>query len=397
MSLVEKVNAISDEFIGWRRQIHSNPEVRFKEFATTQFIKEKLESWGIETRPNGDKTGVIGTLKGGKPGSKTVALRADIDALPMQEKSGLDFASKNDGVCHACGHDLHTATLLGAAYMLSHDFRADLAGTVRFIFQPAEETLGGSISMIENGALDGVDCILGAHTWPDVEGGSIGIRRGPAMGSNDSFFITVHGKGGHAAHPHRAIDPVVIGAHIITQLQSIVARRVAPVDSAVITVGHMTAGTVFNVIPEECVLEGSVRSLSPAVRDNLEKWITNIAKHTAEGMEATADVKYVRGVPPTVSVDEYVDAVIDTVNELLGPDKLSMLPTPSLGSEDFAYYLEKVPGAFFRLGTGDERPGTHVGLHNPATLFSEKAIPTGVITFVGAAYKLTGSDMNALK
>ncbi len=397
MSLIEKVSAHAEEFIAWRRLIHSNPELGFKEFATTAFIMEKLKNWGIETRPNGDKTGVIGTLCGGTAGTKTVALRADIDALPVREKTGLEFASKNDGVCHACGHDIHTATLLGAAYMLSQFYRDRLAGTVRFIFQPAEETLGGSVSMIENGALDGVDCILGAHTWPDVEGGCIGIRKGPAMGSNDSFRITIRGKGGHAAHPHRAIDPVVIGAHVVTQLQSIVSRRVAPVDSAVVTVGHMTAGKAFNVIPDECLLEGSVRSLTPVVRDNLEKWITSIAAHTAEGMDASAEVVYKRGVPPTVSVDEYVDAVSETVRELLGPDRLKELPTPSLGSEDFAYYLEKVPGAFFRLGTGDERPGSHIGLHNPCQLFSEKAIAAGVTTFVGAAYKLTGSDMNVLK
>ena len=397
MSLIEKVSAHADEFISWRRQIHAHPELGFKEFETTRFIMEKLKSWGIDARPNGDKTGVIGTLKGGKPGTKTIALRCDIDALPMQEKTGLEFASQTDGVCHACGHDLHTATLLGTAYMLSQHYRDQLAGTVCFIFQPAEETLGGSVSMIENGALDGVDCILGAHTWPDVEGGCIGIRKGPAMGSNDSFHITVHGKGGHAAHPHRAIDPVVIGAHIVTQLQTIVSRRVAPVDSAVVTVGHLTAGKAFNVIPDECLLEGSVRSLDPTVRKNLAEWIKSIAMHTAEGMGATAEVEYEFGVPPTVSVDEYVDAVSDVVCELLGPDKLKNLPTPSMGSEDFAYYLEKVPGAFFRLGTGDERPESHIGLHNPKHLFSEKAIPTGVITFVGAAYKLTGSDLNALK
>lgn len=397
MSLTEQVQALQDEFISWRRQIHSHPELGFKEFETTAFIREKLESWGIETRSNGDKTGVIGTLTGGLPSTKTIALRADIDALPLVEKSGLDFASQNAGVCHACGHDIHTATLLGAAYVLANVCRDKLAGTVRFIFQPAEETLGGATSMIDSGALDGVDCILGAHTWPDVVGGCIGVRKGPVMGSNDSFRVIVHGKGGHAAHPHRAIDPVVIGAYIITQLQTIVSRRVAPVDSAVITVGRLNAGTAFNIIPDECVLEGSVRSLDPTVRKHLAEWIRAIAEHTAAGMGAAAEVNYHFGVPPTVCVDEYVDAVSDAAAELLGADKVKTLPAPSLGSEDFAWYLEKVPGAFFRLGTGDERPATHIGLHNPGVLFSEKAIAAGVVTFVGAVFKLTGSDMNALK
>lgn len=396
MSLVEKVKGHQDEFISWRRQIHSNPELGFKEFETTRFIKEKLESWGIETRSNGNATGVIGTLEGRKPGTKTIALRADIDCLPMTEKSGLEFASKNPGLCHACGHDLHVATLLGSAYMLSQ-YKNDLCGAVRFIFQPAEETLGGSLSMIENGALDGVDCILGAHTWPDVDGGSIGVRKGAIMGASDSFRITVKGKGGHAAHPHRGIDPVVIGAYIVTELQTIVSRRVAPLDSAVITVGHLEAGKVFNVIPEECLLEGSVRSQDQNVRKHLAEWIEDIAVHTAAGMGATAEVDYRFGVPPTVNKDKLVDAISGVVTALLGPDKLVELAQPSMGSEDFAYYLDHVPGAFFRLGTGDDRPGTRSSLHNPEILFSEKAIPAGVVTFVGSVFKLTGSDMNVLR
>jgi amidohydrolase len=396
MSLVEKVQEKQGEFIEWRRRIHSDPELGFKEFRTTEFIRQKLESWGIETRPNGDKTGVIGTLKGGLPGKKTIALRCDIDALPITEKTGLPFASKNTGVCHACGHDIHTATLLGTAYMLSQ-YKNKLAGTVRFIFQPAEETLGGSNSMIENGALDGVDCILGAHTWPPVPGGSIGVRKGAMMAASDSFRITVTGKGGHGAHPEQCIDPVVVGAYIITALQTIVSRRVAPLDSVVITVGHLTAGTAFNVIPNECVLEGTVRSQDPETRKKLAEWITNVAEHTAAGMYAEAKVEYKLGVPPTVSTDSLVDTISEAVSELLGPDHLVQLAKPSMGSEDFAYYLEKVPGAFFRLGTSDERPTSHGALHNAATLFSEKAIPAGVVTFVGTVFKLTGSDMSALK
>jgi amidohydrolase len=396
MSLTEKVQEKQDEFIAWRRHIHSNPELAFQEFKTTEFIKQKLESWGIETRPNGDKTGVIGTLKGGLPGTKTIALRCDIDALPVTENTGLDFASKNKGVCHACGHDIHTATLLGTAYMLSQ-YRDRLAGTVRFIFQPAEERLGGSRSMIENGALDGVDCILGAHTWPPVPGGSIGVRKGAMMAASDSFKITVTGRGGHGAHPEQCIDPVVTGAYIITALQTIVSRRVAPLDSAVITVGHLTAGTASNVIPNDCVLEGTVRSQDPETRKKLADWIANIAQHTAAGMYAEAKVEYKFGVPPTVSTDSLVDTISAAVAELLGPDHLVELAQPSMGSEDFAYYLEKVPGAFFRLGTGDERPASHGSLHNSTTLFSEKAIAAGVVTFVGTVFKLTGSDMSALK
>lgn len=396
MSLVKRVHELQDEFITWRRQIHSNPELGFEEFATTRFITEKLEKWGIETCPNGDKTGVIGTLKGELHGTKTIALRADIDALPMIEDTGLDFASKNAGMCHACGHDLHAATLLGTAKMLC-EYKKSLAGAVRFIFQPAEETLGGSKSMIGNGALDNVDCILGAHVWPEVKCGCVGVRKGAMLGASDSFKIVIHGKGGHAAHPHKSIDPVVIGAYIITELQTIISRRVAPLDAAVITIGHLTAGTAFNIIPNDCLLEGTVRSQDSEVRKNLAKYIKDIAEHTAVAMGATAEVDYRFGVPPTVSKDELVDVISDVVTELLGAEHLVLLEQPSMGSEDFAYYLEHVPGVFFRLGSRDERSATRGPLHNPKTLFSEKAIPTGVIIFVGAVFKLTGSDMEVLK
>ena len=396
MSLVERVRELQGEFIGFRRQIHQNPELGFQEFETTKLIEGKLKEWGIETSPNGEKTGVIGTLRGGKPGEKTIALRADIDALPVTEATGLEFASRNKGVCHACGHDIHTATLLGTARLLS-EYRGALAGTVKFLFQPAEETLGGAESMMESGALEGVDCILGAHTRPDVPGGCIGVRKGAMMASSDSFKITVTGKGGHAAHPDRCIDPIVAGAHIITQLQTVVSRRVAPTDPAVVTVGHLTAGRVNNVIPTECVLEGTVRTLSPETRKAVAGYIRDIATHTAEGMGARADIEVRMGVPPVISDGGLVDAVSEAVTELLGPRALVQLMAPSMGSEDFALYMERVPGAYFRLGTSDERPDSHGGLHSPKTLFSEKAIPIGIVTFVGSVFRLTGSDMGALK
>lgn len=397
MSLIQQVEKSNDQFIEWRRYIHRHPELGFKEFKTTQYIKEKLESWGIETRPNGDSTGVIGELRGEKKGNITVALRADIDALPVKEATGLDFSSENEGVTHACGHDIHTATLLGTAYILAQYYKKDLAGTVRFIFQPAEEELGGAKAVIANGGLENVDYILGAHTWPEIEGGCIGIRKGPMMGASDYFKVTIMGKGGHAAHPEKCIDPVVIGAYIVTELQTIISRRIAPLDSAVITIGHLTAGATYNVIPSECILEGSVRSQKPDIRKNLSVWIKDIAEHTALAMGAKAEVEYRFGVPPTVNNDELVDVVSETVNELLGPKKLVILPQPSMGSEDFSYYLERVPGAFFRLGTADERPASRYAQHNPSILFSEKSIPVGVVTFIGAVFKLTGSDMKVLK
>ena len=357
MSLIEKVSAHADEFISWRRQIHAHPELGFKEFETTRFIMEKLKSWGIDVRPNGDKTGVIGTLKGGKPGTKTVALRCDIDALPMQEKTGLEFASQTDGVCHACGHDLHTATLLGTAYMLSQHYRDQLAGTVRFIFQPAEETLGGSISMIENGALDGVDCILGAHTWPDVEGGCIGIRKGPAMGSNDSFHITVHGKGGHGASPHETHDPVVAAGQIICALQTFVSRELNPLKNAVISVGIMKAGGAFNVIPGEVELTGTARSFEPQISQDCETFIKRMGDNIGAAFRCTADLDYARNLPPTVNTPEMALMGAEIGKKVFGESCVRKIE-PTMGGEDFSFYLEKVPGAFFFIGVGDESKGT---------------------------------------
>ena len=251
MTLLERVGENQEEFIGLRRRIHENAEVSFEEFETTKLVREYLDQLGIENHPNGAATGAVGILKGKKPGP-VIALRADMDALKLTEQSGLPFASKNPGACHACGHDIHTAVLLGTAKILK-SYEDDLCGTVKFLFQPAEEGLGGSKVMIENGALENpkVDYILACHTWPEMPAGSIGVRKGAMLGASDTFKITVMGKGGHAAHPHKGIDPVVIAAHIITELQTIVSRRIAPVDAAVITVGHLTAGTVSNIIPNE--------------------------------------------------------------------------------------------------------------------------------------------------
>lgn len=398
MSLVERIKELENEFIGYRRRIHENPELGFQEFDTTAFVMEKLKSWGIDARPNGDKTGVIGTLRGGKAGegTKCIALRADMDALPMQEETGLDFASKKPGVCHSCGHDIHTATLLSAARMLS-EYKDELKGTVRFIFQPAEETLGGSQSMIENGALDGVDLILGAHSWPEMPGGSIGVRKGAMLAASDGFEVTIRGKGGHAAHPGKGIDPIVIAAYVIAELQTIVSRRMAGTDAAVVSVGHIAAGTVKNIIPGECFFEGTVRTQDPKIRAFIPSCLEQIIKGTARAMGGDAEVRYLFGVPVTMSTDWVVDEVSAAVKELLGEGNLLQVPLASMGGEDFAYYLEKIPGAFIRLGTADERPESRGALHNSKTVFDEKAILAGAAAFTGAVFRLTGSDMQALK
>lgn len=386
---------LEPEYIKIRRYLHQHPEISYKEFNTTEFIKLELSKYGIEVFNNGNYTGVIGVLKGSFPG-KTVALRADIDALPVQENSGLDFASVNEGCCHACGHDLHMTTLLAAARLLS-EYKEHLYGTVKFFFQPAEEKLGGSETIINNGFLDDVDAIFGVHTWPDVPGGSIGIKKGPMMAGSDSFKITITAPGGHAAHPHKTPDPIAAAAYMITQLQTIVARELNPLDSAVITVGKMTAGTAANIIPSEVVLEGSMRYLLPATRQQIHDSIKRIADGTALAMRVSAKTEIIPGCGPVIGTDELVDMIGTSADKLLGSDKISILPTASMGSEDFSAYLAKKPGAFFRIGTSDDRPQTHLPLHNGRILFNESAIAAGAVTFCGTVFLFTGSDFSVLE
>ena len=398
MSLVKRIKELEDVFIGYRRQIHQNPELGFEEFETTALVEKVLDELGIEHRKNGDKTGVIAQLKGGLPGDRVIALRADMDALKLQEDTGLEFASKKLGISHACGHDMHVAVLLGAATMLA-EYKQHLKGTVKFFFQPAEEMINGAETMIENGAMKdpAVDFALACHTWPEMPAGSIGLRKGPMMGSADKFSVTITGKAVHAAHPHKGIDPIVIGAYIITELQTIVSRRVAPLDPAVVSIGRLAAGTTSNIIPDECVMEGTVRTQDPVVQKQVAEYIEDIVTHTALAMGATAKVNYEWGVPPTICDSYVVDAISEAAGELLGSDKVLEVPVPSMGGEDFSRYLEHAPGALFRIGTADERPASKGALHNPKTIFSEEAISAGIATFVGTVFKLTGSDMEKLK
>lgn len=395
-SLTERAHKLEEEFIALRRAIHKNPETAFEEFETTNLIESELQKYGIETHKNGDTTGVIGILRGKRPG-KVVALRADIDALNMTEQTGLPFASMREGKSHSCGHDIHTAALLGCARLLSERLD-DLCGTVKLFFQPAEEGLGGARHIIQNGFMEDpdVEAIFGAHIWPDVPAGSIGYRKGPMMAGSDRFKSSLQARGGHAAHPHRTADPIVIAAYIITQLQTIVSRELPPVEPAVVTVGKMTAGTASNIIPSEVILEGTVRTFSNETRSHIEKSIERIATLSAQAMNATAQVEYSYGTPPVVNNDELTGMVIEAGRRLLGADKVVELPIPSMGGEDFAFYMQLTPGAFFRLGSSDERPETRLMLHNSHIVINEQAIITGAITMCGVAFLYTGSDFSTL-
>jgi amidohydrolase len=394
-SIKARMAELEPYYLDLRHKIHAHPELGMKEFNTTALIQQELKSYGIETIPNGKNTGVVGVLKGGFPG-KTVALRADIDALPVEEKTGLPFASQNDHVCHACGHDIHTTTLLAAARLLS-ERREEIHGTVKFIFQPAEETAQGAESILQNGFLDDVDAIFGAHTWPDVPGGSIGYKYGAMMAGAARFDITISAKGGHAAHPHKTPDPIVIAAYIILGLQSIVSREIAPLDSAVLTVGKMDAGTAFNVIPSQVTLHGTFRFLLPEVRDKICEAIKRIATLTAEAHKAKAEVTIQEDEGPVINRNELTDMVKESAETLLGAEHSVELKQASMGSEDFSVYLAQKPGAFFRLGTGEDDEQYHLALHNNKLLFSEKAISAGAVTECGIVYLYTGSGIEKLK
>lgn len=394
-SLKERMAELEPYFINLRRKIHAHPEIAMEEINTTALIKSELEKYGIKAVDNGKNTGVVGVLSGGHPG-KVIALRADIDALPLTEETGLEYESTVKGKCHACGHDIHITTLLAAAKLLS-ERKADIHGTVKFIFQPAEEGQMGAKTIIGNGFLNDVDAIFGAHTWPEIQGGSIGIKRGPMMAGAARFNIDISVRGGHAAHPHKTSDSIVIAAYILLGIQSIVARELKPVDSAVITVGKMEAGTAANIIPAKVRLEGTFRYLLPEVRDQIKEAITRIAIGTAQAHRAEASVEIIDNGPPVINNEELVNMVEEAAETLLGVDHCVELSQASMGSEDFAYYLEQKPGAFFRLGTMENAVNYKLALHNSKLLFSEKAIAAGAVTECGIVYLFTGSDINSLK
>lgn len=394
ISIKKRMEELEQTYIDIRRKIHSNPEIAFEEFDTTALIEKELQSYGIETFKNGDKTGIVGVLKGGGEG-KTVALRADIDALPLEELTGLLFASKNPGKCHACGHDIHTTTLLACARLLS-ERKEFINGTVKFIFQPAEEGTRGALTIINNGFIDDVDAIFGAHTWPEMPGGSIGIRKGPMMASSDDFNIKINVVGGHAAHPHKTTDSIAVAAYIMLGLQSIVSRELKPTDNAVITVGKMTAGTARNIIPSEVLLEGTFRCLTPDVREKIRESIERIATFTAQAHCAKTEVSFKAHGFPVINDNAMNEIVEKAARTLLGDEYCLDVPLASLGAEDFSYYLQKKPGAFFRLGTFGDSDDYHLALHNSKLLFNEKAISAGALTECGIVFLYTGSDINKL-
>ncbi len=374
----KSVEEVAAEVTALRRELHQHPEIRFEENWTSDRISRFLFEAGIpHSRGHANGTGIVATLEGRGP--KVIVLRADMDALEMQERSGVVYASTIPNRMHACGHDGHMAILCGTAKVLSQHLDA-LRGTVRFIFQPAEEMGAGGRCIVAEGLLDDVDAAFALHTWHSIPLGKIGIKSGPMMASADWFSIDIEGRGCHGADPGAGIDPVVVAAHVIIALQTIVAREINPWDAAVVTVGRIQAGVASNIIPETARLEGTFRALSEDVRDSIATAIRRIAENTASAFRATACVTFgYDHYAPLINDPAMADRVRQSVADTLGPEALVELDHPSMGAEDFAFYLEKVPGAIFYLG--NYAPGASHPIHSPYYIFNDDAIPIGIRVF----------------
>ncbi|MBH0162400.1 MULTISPECIES: M20 family metallopeptidase [Fictibacillus] len=390
--LFSRLANYQDEMVEIRRHLHQNPELSFEEVETPAFIASYHEKLGLDVRTGVGGRGVVATLKGGKPG-KTVALRADFDALPIQEENESPYKSKVPGVMHACGHDGHTASLLVLAKVLV-ELKNEVEGTIVFIHQHAEELApGGAIAMIEDGCLDGVDVIYGTHLWATMPTGTIGYRTGPVMAAADSFTIKVQGKGGHGAQPHKTKDSIVIGAQLVSNLQQIVSRRVNPLDAAVVSVGAFEAKNAFNVIADTAKLTGTVRTFKEDVRVAIEQEIDRIAKGTCIASDASYEYVFKRGYPAVVNHKGDTEFIVDVARKVPGVMELEEIE-PQMGGEDYSYYLERVPGTFFFTGALDEAWEEVYPHHHPKFKINEDALLIAA-NLLGAA-TLTYLKQNAL-
>jgi len=367
-----------------RRDIHAHPELGFEEVRTAGVVVRELTRLGIPHQSGIGKTGVVGLIEGGRPG-KVLAIRADMDALPIEERTGLAFASKTQGLMHACGHDIHTTTLLGVAAVLK-DLAPQLAGTVKLVFQPAEEGVGGMRAMLADGLLEGphIDLALGFHNYPDMPAGRFGYVHGPCLAAADRFDIVVHGRSGHAAWPHVTVDPLVAAASLVVQLQTIVSREVPPMFPAVLTVGMIQGGTTYNIIPDSCAIKGTVRTLHAEARDLIEAAIARLATGIEVGMRVSCAVDYHRGVPSLVNDDVVLEPTVAAVRKQFG--EVVDEGQPSLGGEDFALLSALVPGFQLRIGSG--APGRADKLHNSDYQPDERCIGLGVQALSRAALEI---------
>ena len=376
---------------GIRRDIHAHPELKFTEFRTSELVANQLKAWGIETHIGLGKTGVVGTIIGTLGSGKSIGLRADIDALPLQEHNTFAHASTHAGKMHACGHDGHTAMLLGAAQYLSN--HREFRGSVVFIFQPAEEGGAGAQEMINDGLFEQFPCdaVFGMHNWPGLGEGHFGVISGPMMASSNEFSIEIQGKGGHAALPHNSADPVMAGVQIAQALQSIITRNKRPVDAAVISITQFHAGETSNVIPDTAILGGTVRTFTLEVLDLIERRLNEISNQVAGAFDCKASIAFKRNYPPLINHEKETEFASKVMKELVGAERVNLRIDPTMGAEDFAFMLLKKPGCYVFLGNGDgdhRIAGHGMGpchLHNPSYDFNDALIPVGVNYWVRLA------------
>jgi hippurate hydrolase len=385
MKIPDSISAIVGPIRAIRRDIHAHPELKFEENRTAEIVSSALRGFGIDEIHTGlGKTGVVGILRG-RPGSKMLGLRADMDALPMTELNAFEHKSQYAGKMHACGHDGHTATLLAAAKVMSAD--RDFAGSVAFIFQPAEEGGGGARAMIVDGLFERFPCnaVFAIHNWPGLRVGEFGLNPGAMMASSNEFEITVCGKGAHAAMPHLGVDPVLIASHLIQAFQSLVSRETKPIDATVVSVTQINAGEATNVIPDTCVMKGTVRTFSAQALDTIEQGMARICNQLPLAFNAHADFSFLRNYPPTINHAKEAMLAADVAAEIVGESMVQRHVEPTMGAEDFAYMLQEKPGAYIFLGNGDtsgphRSAGHGLGpctLHNPSYDFNDDLIPIG--------------------
>jgi amidohydrolase len=375
--LAEEINArvkeLESHLVAIRRDIHAHPELGFDTVRTANLVTQQLLALGLQPKTGVGRTGVMVDIHGAEPG-KVVLLRADMDALPIQEQTGLPFSSTYPGKMHACGHDIHTATLLGVAAILPH-YRQQLKGTVRLIFQPAEETPdSGAEAMIADGAAEGIDWAITLHNKPELAAGEIALTRGASTASSDEFDVTVHGVSTHAARPHMGSDPIIATVHLISQLQTIISRERDPAHSAVLTIGHIQGGATHNIIPDSCLFQGTIRTKSPQVRADMEASFKRMCEGVALAQNVQIEVNYQRGVPPLMNDDILIDT-LETILSHQFDKPIIAKPSASFGAEDFSLFTERVPGCQIHIGSAT--PGRDDHLHNSDYQPDERSIAAG--------------------
>ena len=385
MKIIKELEDLQGEMQEWRRDIHAHPEIAFEEHRTAQIVADKLESFGIEVETGIAGTGVVGTLRKGM-GNRSIGLRADLDALLINETNDFEYKSKNPGQMHACGHDGHTTMLLGAAKYLSEQGNFD--GTVNFIFQPAEENEGGGRVMIEDGLFDKypVESVYGMHNIPGMPVGSFAIKPGPIMAAFDIFNLKVIGRGGHAAMPQTTVDPIIVGTKIIDAFQAIISRSIDPQEPSVLSVTQFHGGDAYNVIPNQVEIKGCTRCFSPNVQKKLEDEMRQISESICKAYGADCEFHYEHRYPATINSEEEANLAGQVAQEIAGEEKVNLSPKPGMGSEDFAYMLQEKPGSYIWIGNGDGEGSCMI--HNPGYDFNDEILPIGATYWVKMAEEI---------